>query len=179
MKKPSKKRDPFNLPDYAELLKLKKYAMKHLTPEEKLLVKTMSKRLTACKNGKNNDFVTLNGDLKMSRLWRKYQYLKPFFFKFDPEKLMPEIFKNQEAFIIWTVWRSDHLLGEEDLNRAALLAGNILGKFKPPYPPKAKKEAMKKFEAIIGFEYQDNESWETRIFPFLEGTWKFKYKLTL
>jgi hypothetical protein len=166
-----------------ELEKLKKYAVDSLDNEEKLFVQKMDKKVKAYINKESDDFLTFDEVVKLSTMWKKYQHLKPFGFLFNPEKTMPKVFQNRVAFIIWTVWGTFHLLGEEDLKGAAIAAANILSKSHPPYLPKVKEEAVRRFAVFMentGYSCSDDLTisfWEEKIFPYLEGVWEFKWEL--
>jgi len=166
-----------------KLEKLKKYALDSLDNEEKLFVQTVDKKVKAYISNKSLDFLTFNEVVKLNRMWKKCQHLKPFVFPFNPEKKMPKLVKNRVAFIIWTAWRASHLLGEEDLKRAVLATADILSRFHPPYLPKIKEEAVRRFALIMentGYRCLDDLSfsfWEEKIFPYLEGVWKFEWEL--
>ena len=165
-----------------ELKKIKEFAIDSLGDEEKLFVQRMDKKIKDYINNKSDSFLTFNEIVRLSCVWKKYQHLKPFLFPFDPNKRMPEIVKNQLAFVIWTAWRSNHLLGKEDLKRASILAANILSKAKPPYTYELKKEAVKIFATVMistGYSCSDDLRiffWTEKIFPYLEGVWEFKWE---
>ena len=166
-----------------ELEKLKKYALDSLNNEEKSFVQMMDKKVKAYIHNKSDDFLTFNETVKLSCMWKKYKHLRPFVFPFNPEKKMPKVFQNRVAFIIWTAWRVSHLFGEEDVERAALSAAEILSKFQPPYLLEVRKEAIKKFAVVMtntGYSCSNDLSasfWEEKIFPYLEGTWKFEWEM--
>ncbi|MCX6764590.1 MAG: hypothetical protein NTU58_02680 [Candidatus Nealsonbacteria bacterium] len=166
-----------------ELENLKKYALNSLDNQEKTFIKKMDKKAKAYVEEESSDFLTLNEITQLDRVWKKYQHLRPFGFLFDPEKKMPKVFKNQTAFIVWTVWRAFHLLSEEDLKGAALAAADVLSRFQSPYLPEAKKEAVKAFSTVMlntGYSCPEDlliSFWQEKIFPFLEGKWEFKWEL--
>ena len=167
----------------AELEKIKKYAIDSLDYRENLFIQVIDKKVKAYINEKSNNFLTLNEIVKLNTMWKKYQHLKPFSFPFDPEKKMSEVFQNRVAFIIWTVWGTSHLLGEEDLKGAAMAAANILFKLHPPYSFKVKEETVRKFAVVMestGYRCLGDLSfsfWEEKIFPYLEGVRKFEWEL--
>jgi hypothetical protein len=112
---------------------------------------------------------------------------------FNPEEKMPEVFKNRIAFIVWTVWRSSHLLveGEERiLRKAALSVGNFLLQFQPPYSIDVKRKAVEIFAATYrnsnlnhSIKYAilkepNLSSFWNEIFLYLEGVREFKWELT-
>jgi hypothetical protein len=171
------------LQGYVDLAKLLDYAMKSLNDEEKLFVLAMNKKVKSYINERVDNFLEFNEELKLGRLWQKYRHLKPFVFSFNPEEKIPEVFQNKPAFIVWTVWQNSHLLGEEDLNKAALVAANILIQSQPPYSPEIKKEAIRGFEIIMertGHSCSDHglvHFWTEKIFPYLERKWEFKWEL--
>ena len=165
-----------------ELEKVKSYTMNFLSPEEKTAVRKMEQKIEAYISEESDDFLTFKEIVKLRCLWLKYQHLKPFEFHFNPREKIPEVYRNRTAFIIWTVWRSFHLLGEEDLERAALAAANVLS-HSPPYPEKVKEKAILVFAEVMeatGYRCPDDLSrssfWEEKIFPYLEGVWEFKYR---
>ena len=166
-----------------DLAQIKKYALNSLSEEERLFVEAMDKKLKAYLREEKDDFLTFEEVVRLRCLWLKYQHLKPFIFPFDPQKKIPKIYRNRKAFIIWTVWRSYHLLGEEDLERASLEAANILSEFQPPYPAEVKEKAVRKFAVIMentGYGCLTDlliSFWKEKIFPYLEGIWEFKWKL--
>jgi len=166
----------------AELEKIKKYAINSLDYKENLFIQAIDKKVKAYINEKSNDFLTFNEIVKLNTMWKKYQHLKPFVFPFDPEKAMPKVFQNRVAFIIWTVWRTSHLLDKEDLKGAAIAAADILSNPRLPYLSKMKK-AAEKFAIIMentGYRCLNDLSfsfWKEKIFPYLDGTWEFKWEL--
>jgi hypothetical protein len=162
-----------------ELEKLKKYAAASLNEEEMSSVQIMDEKVKAYING-SDEFLTIDEVVELSCIWRRYQHLKPFVFLFDPKKTMPEVVQNRAAFIIWTVWRAFHLLGEEDLKGAVLAAANTLSKFQPPYSSEAKEKAVREFAVVMtntGCRTNDLSIslsfWEGNIFPYLEEKWEF------
>ena len=168
-----------------ELKKIKEYAADFLDNEEKLFIQKVDNKVKAYIHNKSDSFLTFDDMVKLSCMWKKYQHLKPFVFPFDPEKTMPKIFHNRVAFIIWTVWRNNHLLGKEDLKKAALSAANILSNHQPPYPPKVKVEVVREFATVMmNTDYGCLDDlrtffWTEKIFPYLDGVWEFKWKLAL
>ena len=166
-----------------ELENIKTYAMGSLTPEEREFVQKINQKVEDYINEKSDHFLTLGEIGKLTALWRKYQHLKPFVFRFDPREKLKQLYYNRVAFIIWTVWRSFHLLGDEDLEGAALAAAEVLSPFQPPYPTEIKERAVEKFAVIMantGYGSVDDlygDFWEKRIFPYLEGVWEFKWVL--
>jgi len=166
-----------------ELEKLKKYALDSLDYREHLFIQAIDKKVKAYINKESDDFLTFNEIVQLNTMWKKYQHLKPFLFPFDPKKKMPKLVKNRVAFIIWTVWRVSHLRDKEDVKGAAIAAANVLSKLHPPYLFKVKEEAVRKFAVVMentGYRCLDDLSfsfWEEKIFPYLEGIWKFEWEL--
>lgn len=87
---------------------------------------------------------------------------------------MPEVFQNRTALIAWTIWRSYHLLYNENIRGASIAIADILAKFQAPYPPEIMQKAIERFEKVIGLTWPD---FEKRLFPYLDGTWEFKWEL--
>ena len=166
-----------------DLENIRKYALDFLTRQERLFIERMTRQVEAFVREETEEFLTLGEIVKLLRLWSKYFYLKPFQFAFDPREKIPKVFQDQTAFVIWTVWRSFHLLGEEDLEGAALAAANVLSEFRSPYSSEIKEKAVKRFRGVIlntGYNCPDDLSisfWEAKIFPYLEGVWEFKWEV--
>jgi len=165
-----------------ELKEIKKYAADSLNNKEKLFVQMIDKKVKSYIKKESPNFLTLGEIVDLKTIWKKYRHLEPFIFLSDPEKEMPEVFQNQIAFIIFTVWKSSHLRGDEDLESAAIEAANVLLKSHPPYSPEIKEKASKTFWLVMsntGYPCLDDLSfsfWEKKIFPYLEGEWEFKWK---
>lgn len=160
-----------------ELEYLKKYAKDFLDNEERFFIHICDEKAR-----ENDNSFLFNEIGKLDSLWKKYKHLKPFIFQFDPQKIIPEIFNNQTAFVIWTLWRSWHLRGKEDLEGAALAAAKVLSKYQTPYSLVVKEQAIKEFGLVMeytGFSCLNDlkiSFWEN-IFPYLEGKWEFKYEV--
>lgn len=177
-------RDASWLQGSKELENIKRYAYL-LDTEELVFVETIDKKVKAFVNNEESHLPGLDDVVKLRNIEEKYQYLKPFVFLFDPRKSMPRIVNNRAAFIIWTVWRSSHLLGQEDLNGAALSSANVLSECQPPYSPEVKDKAIKIFKTIMeesaghmASGYSEAISfWHNKIFKYLEGVWEFKWEL--
>jgi hypothetical protein len=161
-----------------ELENLKKYALASLNDEERLFVQTAEQKLQDLIDDKSDKFLQYDCTSGLYDLWQKYYYLKPFCFAFSPQKIMPEVFHNEQAFIIWTAWRSGHLLDKQSLKKASLAAASVLGVPQAPYSPKVKGKAIRRFSGIMHLELSLSELsfWEKHIFPFLEGVWEFKWE---
>ena len=166
-----------------DLEKINRYALESLTEPERSFVKKTTQKVESYMREETDEFLSFEEIVKLGCLWMKYQHLEPFVFRFNPEEKIPEVYQNRIAFIIWTVWRSYHLLGEEDLERASLEAANILSEFQPPYPAEVKEKAVRKFAVIMentGYGCLTDlliSFWKEKIFPYLEGIWEFKWKL--
>ena len=164
-----------------ELENLNRYALESLTEAERSFVEKATRKVESYIREETNEFLSLEEIVKLDCLWKKYSHLQPFVFRFNPEEKIPKVYRNRIAFIIWTVWRSYHLQGEENLEEAALAAAEILSSFQPPYPVEIKEKAIKKFGEIMeatGFMSDHDLSsdfWEKRIFPYLEKVWEFKW----
>lgn len=173
-----------------ELGNIKKHMLDSLDADERIFVNAIDERIENLINEKDNKFLNLDELVKLRKIEEKYRHLKPFTFRFNPMVKIPRVARNRTAFIIWTVWRSNHILGDhEDLNAAVLAAANILDKHSPPYPypSEAKEEAVRTFitkmemtGGNLGSGYSDSSSfWNERIFPYLEGVREFKWQMEL
>lgn len=171
-----------------ELENIKKHAANSLDAEEWAFVKSVDEKIDNFINEKGDKFLGFDEIVRLREIEEKYQYLKPFVFLFDPNKSMPEVAQNRTAFIIWTIWRSNHILGShEDLNGAVLATANILNGHCLPYSSEAKEEAVRVFTTKMemtggnmGNAYSKSSSfWHSRIFPYLEGILEFKWELAL
>ena len=176
------KRDMYSFQGSKELENLKKHAINSLEKDETAFIKLMDKKVMTYANKKSDEFLTLDEIVKLKSLWKKYHHLMPIVFSFDPKETIPEIFKDQIAFIVWTIWRYSHLVCKkdlEDLKKAAPKVSDILSKFKPPYSSCAKKSAVREFSRLMESAGYHTEIpfFEKRIFPYLDETWKFKWEL--
>ena len=176
-------RDVSCLMGTAEIKEIKTYFLSLLSSGEKERFEQLEKKMEAFIKEEIDDFFDFNEILWLRQLCLKYGHYKPFYFCFDPKEKMPQIYYNQTAFIIWTVWRSYHLRGQDDLEGACLAAAEVLNKSNPPYPEKIKKEAVEKFRLIMentgylcSFDLAKS-FWEEKIFPYLEGKWEFKFQI--
>ncbi len=163
-----------------ELENLKNYALGSLNDEERLFVQTAEQKLKDLVDDKNAEFLQYDCTRGLDDLWKKYYYLRPFCLTFNPKKIMPDVFNNKQAFIIWTAWASGHLLLDpEDLNKASLTAAAIFGASTKPYSAKVREKAIRRFHKIIHRELslEALSFWEKHIFPFLDGVWEFKWEL--
>lgn len=165
-----------------ELENIKKYAPNLLSAEEWAFIKVINEKAEDFINYRSDKFLGFGEVIELEHIWRKFQYLKPFLFLFDPRKSMPEIIGSQAAFIIWTVWRSNHLLGPEDLKGATLASAKILSEYQPPYSLETKDKAIGIFITTMmisgGGNYSQSGSfWHNKIFPYLEGVWEFRWEL--
>ena len=166
-----------------DLEKIKRYAMESLTETERSFVEKVTQKVESYVQEETDEFLSFKEIVELGCLWEKYSHLKPFVFRFNPEEKIPKVHQNRIAFVIWTVWRSYHLLGEENLEGAALAAAEVLSPFQPPYPKEVKKRAVEKFAVIMantgyGSLYDlFSDFWEKRIFPYLEEVWEFKWVL--
>jgi len=176
-------RDVSCLQGVKDLQEIKKYAIDSLTPQEKIFIKKVERKIKDYINEKIDEFLTLEEIVKLSTLWQKYSHLKPFVFCFNPKEKISKVFQNRTAFIIWTVWGSFHLLGQEDLQKASLAAAQVLSNFKAPCPSSVKKKAIEEFNRVMvntGYlciNDLNNSFWENRIFPYLERKWEFKWEI--
>jgi len=179
-------KDLSTIPGIKELDMINQYALEALTPEERQFVEKMNKIFEGYENEKG-DIFGFNEQIKIQMLWQKYEHLKPFQFRFDPEKKKPEVFQNRTAFIIWTTWKAKHLVRKEDLvDEGSLAATRVLLQVKEPLPrliPKHTKLAMVvEFMQYLNRGYPDEVDqellfWEKYIFPYLEGKWEFKWEM--
>jgi hypothetical protein len=165
-----------SIPGVKELDMINQYALEELTQEERQFVEKINKIVDDYEHEKR-DIFGFNEQIKIQVLWQKYAYLKPFRFKFPPQKKIPEVYKNPTAFIIWSTWTARHLIcSDDDIKSGSLAAAQILLESKPPFPEDVRKEAVKEF--LIHLRFTDEEKdfvfWEQYIFPYLEGKWKFK-----
>lgn len=176
-------RDLTGLDGVEQLEMLEKYAKDSLEESEGLFVEEVRKKIGAFSHEDTNELLTLCELEKLTCLWAKYHHLRIFKFQFNPKEKMPEIFENKVAFIIWAMWRVSHLLGEEDLKRAALVAAKTLSFRRAPYSLEAKGEAVRKFVVLMEEHgclcdyYHARLFWDENIFPFLEGKWKFRFEV--
>lgn len=163
-----------------ELDMINLYALEELTDWERQLVEKMNQVVEECEKGKGEIF-GFNEQGKIQMLWKKYEHLKPFRSRFDPEKIIPEVFKNKTAFTIRTVWKSRHLVCEDDLlEEGCIAAARILAESKPPFPEEVRKHAIQEFLEYLHRSYPREDEvafWEQHIFPYLEGKWKFKWEI--
>ncbi len=176
-------RDISCLQGVEDLERINRYALESLTETERSFVENATQKVESYVREETDEFLTFEEIVELGCLWEKYSHLKPFVFRFNPEEKIPKVYQSRIAFIIWTVWRSYHLWGEEDVEGAALAVADILSPFQPPYPEEVKKRAVKKFAVIMantGYGSSDDlfgDFWEKRIFPYLEGVWEFKWVL--
>ena len=173
-------KDLFQVSGIKELDMINLYAIKALTNKERQLVEKMNKIVEECEKGQGEIF-GFNEQGKIQMLWKKYEHSKPFWSRLDPEKIIPEVFKNKTAFTIWTVWKPGRLLCEDDLlEEGCIAAAQILAESKPPFPEEVKKHAIQEFLEYLhrGYPREDEpEFWEQHIFPYLEGKWEFKWEI--
>jgi len=162
-----------------ELDRINQYALEALDEEERQFIEKMNKAVEDYENGSGAIF-GFNEQIKIQVLWQKYEHLKPFQFRFDPQKKMPEVYGDLNAFIIWSAWKARHLVcSDDDIKNGSLAASKILLKSKPPFPEDVKKEAVIEFLGYLRFtdEEKDFVFWEQEIFPFLEGKREFKWEM--
>ena len=184
-----KLRNVSHLAGSRELHNINKYAKEVLTKEEKQFIEQINKIVERYREGQRSEFISFQEWIKLRQIWQKYEHLAPFQFKFDPEKEIPELFKNEIAFIIWTAWRSRHLVFQDnDVESGSLAAAQILSKYKIPYPKEAKQKAVKEFLKHLHASYPEHlhasypdveieiNFWERYIFPYLEGKWQFRWE---
>jgi hypothetical protein len=178
------------VPGIKELDRINQYALEALTPEEKQFIEKMNKVAEDYKN-EQGDFFRRPDQIRIFMLWRIYEHLKPFRFRIHPKEIIPEAFKNQTAFMIWTIWRSWHIKCNEDLiEEGSIAASKILTEGKPPFPEDVKKRAVREFRRYLhsfiaeqkgGVDGEKEEKerafWEEHIFPYLEGKWEFKWEM--
>jgi len=174
------------LAGFHEYNEIKDYARHTLTAKEKEFLEKITKTVEDCEEGISDEWISFNDIIKLRIIWRKYEHLKPFQFRFDPRKKITEVFQNQTAFIIWTTWKSRHLVCQsDDIKGGTLAAAKILSEHKIPYSKEVKRKAVEEFLKYLHSSYthlnhtEENELnfWEQHIFPFLEDKWKFKWKL--
>lgn len=172
-------REPSLVPGIKELDRINQYALEALTQEERQFVEKMNKVVEDYEDGKGNIF-DFNEEIKIKVLWQKYEHLKPFQFRFNPEERIPEVFHNKMAFVIWTSWKARHLVREDDLvEEASITAARILAGSKPPFPKEIKEKAIREFLEYLHRDYPregEVDYWEKQIFPLLEGKWEFKWE---
>lgn len=163
-----------------ELDMINLYALEALTDRERQFVEKMNKVVEKHEEDIEK-FFGFNEQAKIQMLWKKYKHLKPFRFRFDPEKRIPEVFKNKTAFTILTVWKTNHIVCGDDLvEEGSITAARILNRSKPPFLEEIKKEAIQQFLEYLHRSYPregEVEFWEQYIFPFLEGKWEFKWEM--
>lgn len=168
------------IPGIKELDMINLYALEALKEEERQFIEKMNKVVEDYENEKA-DIFGFNEQIKIQVLWQKYERLKPFLFKFNPEQKMPEVFRNRKAFIIWTAWTSKHIKCEEDLlEEGSIAAARIFTETKPPFPKEVKEGAINEFLRYFHRTYPregEMDFWEKEIFPFLEGKWEFKWEM--
>ena len=169
-----------------ELDNINAYAKEALTEEERQLIEKLNTVVNDFTHERSNVFISFEDLIKLQGIWQKYEHLKPFQFRFDPEKKMPEVFKNRTAFIIWTTWRSRHLVcQDDDVNSGSLAAAKVLSEHKPPFAEETKKETIREFLGHLhpGYgglqwwterEAHEFDFWEKEIFPLLEGKREFR-----
>lgn len=183
-------RDLLLIPGIRELGNINQYALEALTQEERQFIEKMNKIAEDYKN-EQGDIFGSNEQREIQTLWQKYKHAKPFRFRFDPEKKIPEVFRNKRAFIIWTTWKAGHIVCNEDLvDEGSIAAAKILSRQEAPFPEDIKKLAVREFRRYLhaflaeqkGGVDEDKEKkelafWEQHIFPFLEGKWGFKWEM--
>ncbi len=130
--------------------------------------------------GDTNLYCALHG------IYSKYSFLIPYKFEFLPEREIPEVFSNEKAFMIWTVWRAGHILNRNDmhmLNQASIKAAKKAEELarhyaNPNYTEKEKRDIISEFNSSLMNRCKSTpEYWNQYIFPILEGKRKFKYEV--
>lgn len=169
-----------------ELDRINQYALKALSQEERQFIEKMNKVVEGYEDGRGKIF-GFNEQVKIQMLWQKYAHLKPFQFRFDPKEKTPVVLKDQIAFIIWTAWKSRHLVsGQDNIEEGSLAAARVLSQVKEPLPrhiPKHTKLAtVVEFMQYLHISYPSDVEhelafWEENIFPYLEGKWEFKWEI--
>jgi len=171
-----------HLEGFAELWQIIKYAMKALDQEEKQFVEKMNQTVRDFQTGKDVRYINFKESKRIKNIWKKYSHLKPFQFTFDPIRKIPQVFKNEKAFIIWTIWRfKNPICQKDDVETGSLAAAKILSEGTPPFSKELKERAIIEFLKFIypGFTNEERELdfWESNIFPFLEKKREFKWEI--
>ena len=141
-----------------------------------------------------SDNFNFNEIVAISTLYDKYHYLVPYKFAFDPEKNMPRVFSNEKAFMVWTSWRSCHLLEKnQDLEKASLKAAEKAESYYPntigaTYTEKQREEIFMEFykhlnkrdffygSLPVSYDKVESDFWQKTLFPLLEREIEFRYE---
>ncbi len=144
------------------------------------------------KKAKKDDRIFFNLDYicAISGLYEKYSQLIPYKFGFDPKEKMPKVFENEKAFMIWTAWRSSHIISQNttldlaSLKAAAKMEEYRPGHFNPSFNPDEKEKIIKEFYSNlgerggVGFNFSEElEYWDKKIFPLISMDTLFRWEI--